>query len=235
MRSFYLYLSNKPVLWKQGKNRHKQPRLLTKPFIRLKDNQQTKLLDHQGKIAIYLPDSATSYPTIKKTLLKDQEVIHFFKQLGLTRVDLFTEIYEKILPRYQNENPVRSYRQDLEKIIQAFNSGNIQQQRQLIAKCATVPLIKVDSVRSTIIYSTPDKAYWPTPRLKNYFINQPKHYVAASLMKKPINGMEPFFNAIGVSQYPKRIPVQGTPSPAEKQAYRGTDQNIPYSQRQKLV
>ncbi len=100
MINFYRWLLDQQSLWSE--RGYSRGILRTKPIIRLENNEHIAPFDNNGKVQVYLPaETKSEYRTVKHTLTKNEESLEFLKELGLTKPDLFAEIKEFILPKYQ--------------------------------------------------------------------------------------------------------------------------------------
>lgn len=79
-----------------------------KQFIRLEKNNHVAPFDSGGRHQAYLPGiSNTGFrteKTVKKVIADDKEAREFLEELGLPKPDLYAEVIESVLPKYQKTN-----------------------------------------------------------------------------------------------------------------------------------
>lgn len=95
--NFYSFLgADRTELWKKP-----DAALRKRKIIRLENNSHVVPFKSDGTPNAYLPSTgATNFPTIKKSILADENASDFLKKLGMIEPDLFAEIIEFILPKY---------------------------------------------------------------------------------------------------------------------------------------
>ena len=95
--NFYSFLgADRTVLWKKP-----DAALRKRKIIRLENNSHVVPFKSDGTPNAYLPSTgATNFPTIKKSIIADENASDFLKKLGMIEPDLFAEIIEFILPKY---------------------------------------------------------------------------------------------------------------------------------------
>jgi len=120
MIDFYTRLLDQQSLWSDRGNKSI---LRTKPIIRLETNEHIAPFNDDSKVQVYLPaETKSEYKTVKHIFNENENSLNFLKQLGLTKPDLFAEVKEFILPKYQKDNPIKDekYYEDFEKILKAY-------------------------------------------------------------------------------------------------------------------
>jgi len=100
MINFYSFLgADRPELWKKP-----DASLRRKKIIRLEDNSHVIPFKNDGTPNAYLPSVlTTNFPTIKRSIAADENASDFLKKLGIIEPDLFAEIIEFIIPKYEKE------------------------------------------------------------------------------------------------------------------------------------
>jgi len=120
--NFYTFLgADRTELWKKP-----DAPLRKRKFIRLEDNSHVTPFKSDGTPNAYLPSAVTTnFPTIKISIIGNENASDFLKNLGMIEPDLFAEIIEFILPKYAEENRVKAnYKkniEDLKKINRLLN------------------------------------------------------------------------------------------------------------------
>jgi hypothetical protein len=95
--NFYSFLgADRTALWKKP-----DAALRKRKIIRLENNSHVVPFKSDGTPNAYLPSTGTTnFPTIKKSIIADEDASDFLKKLGMIEPDLFAEIIEFILPKY---------------------------------------------------------------------------------------------------------------------------------------
>jgi hypothetical protein len=118
--NFYSFLDdNRTELWKKP-----DADLRKRKIIRLDNNSHVVPFKKDGTPNAYLPSTeTTNFPTIKKSIIADEDASDFLKKLGMIEPDLFAEIIEFILPKYAEGTVIVDHAtniDDLKKIKRLF-------------------------------------------------------------------------------------------------------------------
>lgn len=208
MANFYSHLKGQSSLWI-----NKWSVLRNKPFIRLEDNSHVTPFNEKQDIQVYLPSKTESkYPTVKKTLTENQEVLGFLKNLGLSEPDLFAEIREFILPKYESDKPDiedREYFEDFYKLLLALTeSQNSQQKQELLTTLKELPIVKtINPTTNQNDFVRPNTVYANNPELRLYFEGYESAYFVSEELHSRFGEkkLEDLLRELGVSHQPKRI------------------------------
>ncbi len=229
MIKFYSRLLGQQSLWSEGWNQ--KGILRSKPIIRLENNEHIAPFDNNGKIQVYLPgDNKSEYKTVKTTLTKNEKSLRFLKELGLTKPDLFAEIREFILPRYQKVKPIKNKKQyfnDFGKILRGYESIPSNKKEEFINELSDTPFIYAvkndnsNQCKSLEAYQT----YFPYKDLKNYFNGyHTVYFVNDELFQKfGRERLTKFLKELGVEDVPSRIEIEDNLSWEEKSKLRGNN------------
>lgn len=223
---FYSRLLDQQSLWSERK--YSKGILRTKPIIRLENNDHISPYDNNGKIQVYLPaETKSEYKTVKRALTENEESLKFLKELGLTKPDLFAEINQLILPKYQKDNPVKDewYFDDFEKLLRGYENIPSNKKEEFVKELSDTPFIyavKNDNtdegclLKATQIYLSDDD-------LKTYFNNYHSvYFVSGELYEKfGKEKVSSFLKDLGVEDKPRRIEIEGNLSWEEKGRLRG--------------
>ncbi len=142
MIDFYRRLLDQQALWSD--RIHSKGILRTKPIIRLENGEHIAPFDNNGKIQVYLPtETKSEYKTVKRALTENEDALKFLKELGLTKPDLFAEIREFILPKYQKENPIKDerYFDDFEKLLRGYESIQSSKKEEFVKELSDASFI----------------------------------------------------------------------------------------------
>jgi len=227
MIDFYRHLLNREALWRD--RGYKSGILRTKPIIRLENNEHIAPFDEEGKCQVYLPvETKSKYRTVKRSLTDNEDSLKFLKELGLTEPDIFAEIKEIILPKYQSDNVNKDegYFEDFEKLLTAYENIASNKKNEFIQQVSNTSFI--DSVNNATAEHTllqPSKIYLRNPDLKEYFNGTTSvYFVSDELYKKFENQrLIHFLRDIGVEDKPRRIETGASLSSEEKINLRGNN------------
>lgn len=226
MIDFYRRLLDQPSLW--SVRAYSKGVLRTKPIIRLENNEHIAPFDNNGKIQVYLPQETKSeYKIVKRTLTKNEESLKFLKELGLTKPDLFAEIREFVLPKYQTKNPVKDeqYFDDFEKLLRGYESVQSNKKEEFVKELKNAAFVYAvkndDSGECCLLKAT--QIYFSGEDLKEYFNGyQSVYFVSGELYKKfEEDRVKKFLKELGVEDKPRRIQIEGDLFSAEKYKLRG--------------
>jgi hypothetical protein len=228
MIDFYSRLLEQQALWS---DRGYSKVLRTKPIIRLETNEHIAPFDNNGESQVYLPaETESKYKTVKRSLIENENSLKFLKALGLTKPDLFTEIKEFILPKYQTDNPTKDegYFEDFKKLLTAYETIPANKKSEFIEELSKASFI--DSVHNGIGEShlrKPAETYFNDKDLKIYFNGYHSvYFVSDELYKKfEEERLKSFLTDLGVEDKPRRIEIAGDLSGEEKSRLRGDIQH----------
>lgn len=98
LHRFYSYLSERASY---------QQIVKEKPIFLDQDGNAAPAFDEQGQPILFLPDDdIEGYTTVNKGLLSDKGTREFIEKFGVKKPSLCDEIYNKILPAYQNNDAI---------------------------------------------------------------------------------------------------------------------------------
>ena len=230
MIDFYGRLLDQQSLWSERENlkRGKESSkgiLRTKPIIRLENNEHIAPFDNNEKIQVYLPaETKSEYKTVKRALTEKEDSLKFLEKLGLTKPDLFAEIREFILPKYQTDNPVKDerYFDDFEKLLRGYESIQSNKKKEFINELSNASFIlsvKNDNTEKGYLLKA-NQIYFSNEDLKNYFNGyQSVYFVSDELDEKfEEKKVKEFLKDLGVEDKPRRIEIEKVAdlSPQEK-------------------
>lgn len=224
MTDFYRHLLDQEALWRD--RGYKSGILRTKPIIRLENSEHIAPFDNNGKVQVYLPAETKSEYTVKRILAENEDALKFLKELGLTKPDIFAEIKESILPKYQidNANKDEGYFEDFEKLLIAYENITSSKKNEFIKQLSNISFIdSVNNVTGEHSLFEPSKIYLRDPDLKEYFNGiDSVYFVSDELYEKfGEEKLTPFLRELGVEDKPRRIEITGNLSWEEKSRLRG--------------
>lgn len=129
----YSFLLQNRQLWDET-NRFNYYSLRSKPILLTESGELLPAYDISEIMLAYLPAGRLRVNnTIKRSLLKNNDVVCFFKELGLKEPDIFAEVRNLILPSYQD--PIflgfAAYSKNIQKIIVAWSEASLNQRAEL--------------------------------------------------------------------------------------------------------
>jgi hypothetical protein len=211
MAAFYTQLRDQTRLWRKRPHR---PTLRTEPIIRTKEGEHVAPFDKDGNPKVYLPTEQASEYTIVKPSLADNEDVRAFleEDLGLEPPDLFSEIREFVIPRYENRDgdPAGDdYFRDLEKMFSAYEQPEAgQKKKRLVAQLKELPFIKsVNPDTGEQHLQKPTAVYLNTGDLRKYFAADEETWFVADDVTARFedDSFTHFLKEIGVASCPRRI------------------------------
>jgi hypothetical protein len=221
---FYRCLKNRPSLWRPANYNTKRGILRSTPFIRLSSNQISEPFDTDENALVYLPrDGHTTYKTIKPNLLEVPEVAVFFEELGITAPDIFAEIREVILPRYNDDEEisVETHLSDINLIFAARANDNKEEWKKLLKQMNAIPIAPIGYTGTgNLSFMMPSETYIPTHEIKVYFSSSREVYMVLTEIYAGIENpsLHQYLNQIGCRFTPKKLNTENVlPSEIRKQ------------------
>lgn len=213
---YYGELIDRDALFRERTNWRTEGVLRDKPIIRLKSNRHCSPFDSFGKIQVYLPTKTkSSYKTVKSSIAENKTSLEFLKNLNISNPDIFAEINELILPKYENEEidiDDNEYLEDLEKILSAFSKKKSTEKRdELIDALRNIPIIdSVNPVTGENYLNQPSKVYLNTDDLRNYFDGFDSVLFINKVLYKKFGQkeFEEFASTIGCNETPRRLEIE---------------------------
>lgn len=205
MIGFYGWLLEPRGLWEDTKGI-----LRTKPIIRLDDNLHIAPYDKDGNIQVYLPtESKSNYKTVKKAYVDSEKSLKFLKDLGLRYPDIFAEIKEFIIPKYQGDKiniDENKYLEDVEKLLLAFDESSDKKQKEVLSQLSEIPFVRATNyITNEDIFAKPTEVYLDNEELRQYFEVGKAYFVSDSIYQKfEVNKLNAFLKAVGVEDKPRR-------------------------------
>lgn len=211
MINFYGRLLGQQSLWS---GRGSKSILRTKPIIRIALDDHIPPFNNKGEVQVYLPaETKSKYKTVRSIFTENENSLKFLKELGLTKPDLFAEIKEFILPKYQADDVAKNegYFEDFEKLLTAYENVASNKKTKFITQLSNIYF--VDSINTVTAENTllkPSKIYLRDPDLKEYFNSITSvYFVSDDLYDKfEYERLSAFLMDIGVEDKPRRIEIE---------------------------
>lgn len=210
---FYTYLSDHKYLWDdKDKLALKQPIVL---------NQDRKAVTPYNEALtapnIFLPlERASSYDTIYLPFADNKDAMDFFKTIGIGKPDIRAEIFNDIIPQYNNGLDYDNEEvvlQHFETLLNYYENCPAAQQVALIAKLNEIQFIACRNPfkPDTLFFAYPSEVYFNESDLKTYFANSEDAYFLdedfyaefVTDSKKSIT--KQFFRELGLKSIPRII------------------------------
>lgn len=214
LHSFYKWVSDTNVRTKLIK---------TKPVFLNQDNRAVAAFDDNGQAILFLPsEDVSGYETINNALLDKEDTVEFIQQLGIKEPSLRDEIYNIILPQYQDglEIDTDPHFRKFFKYYKECPQSKIEDYIDLIRDCEFVSYRSAED--DTVYRGKASDLYWPTEDMKKYFKPKPDtrfvdldEYMSL-IDEKDITYLESFLTELGVNKEPIIIERKLT----EEQAYK---------------
>ncbi len=194
---------------------HKQPALNNiiklRPILRLEDgrhvapfNRPSSYSRSETPNAFLLREGSSKFPLVKRSLLADDTVYAFLKDIGLSEPDIVDEVRRFILPLYQEGifalvNDER-YQQSISYIQEALQRSSHLARQELISLLNKTPFIlAINAKMMERGWKTPHEVYYKTEELVTWFEGNEQAWFIA----------EPFPETLRSDLY---IPAQLQPS-----------------------
>jgi len=219
---FYGYLSGRGALWK-APLRESDPGgiLRSKPILRLANGSQEAPFKPDGTTpnAFLPPPEETSFPVVHRSVVTNEQACTFLKQLGLSEPDIFDDIVENVLPKYDKSDVLSphdtEHAEDIDKILRSLTSDSEAGKKKVIKAAKQTPFLKSINQSGQIAFKKPLDIYLKTDSLKTYFSGDPEVWFLSE-SKGDIEWLQ-----LGVSQKPRFIKIWIDLNWDEKRRLRG--------------
>lgn len=222
---FYRLLKDQKSLWRSGFS-YQQPGILrTKSIILLEDGNLVAPFDSDGNPQAYLPSASnwkTHFNIVDSQVAADEDSLSFLKELGLREPDLYAEISEYLIPKYEGNQVVpasNEYFEDFLNLVIGFQEVRSDRKRQFVESVKDLPFVLCTrSNSSELLLASPSDTYFHTSELQEYFSGLSNAlFIAEDLFSKfDRNELAQFLIELGVSELPRRIQLRNQLSWEEK-------------------
>jgi hypothetical protein len=208
---FYAYLGGRKSLWDD-----KEKLALKRPILLNQDRKAViPFEDDLTTPNIFLPtERATSYDTVYKPFIENEEALEFFKGLGLGKPDIRAEIFKTIIPQYNDNfdyNDIDSLLKHFESFLTYYEICPASTQVEYVNKLQEISFIAARNSRNpqTHFFCNPAEVYFNNEKLRLYFANSPEAYfLDEDFYSDFINGNKKdkfisFLTNLGLSSIPK--------------------------------
>src|SRR5579859_5947828 len=173
-----------------------------KPILRLKDNSlvspfmRSSPYDRNATPNAYLlREGRSKFALVKRSLLADDAVYAFLKEIGLSEPDVVDDVLTHIIPLYvvgkfALDNEVRN-RQNLKSTQEALLRTSYQKRHNLISRLSRVPFIQASNAKTAVrAWKTPCEVYYSSKELLAWFEgNEQAWFITGSFPKSLLNDL----------------------------------------------
>lgn len=220
MIKLYRFLTGQEALWRPSSNRYREGVLRNEPIIRLQDNKHEKAFNFDGTSAVFLPpQEETEFPIIKRNIAADEDAKYFFKRLGLSEPNIYDEIVNIVLPKYNTKSFSKitdeEHSADIEKIFRALSSERETGKKSVTNAASGVPFLRAMNKHKEIAYKSPVEIYFNSTDLMQFF--SPSSDVW--FLKEPEieNSDKHLLTKLGVAYLPRRMKRIGSLPESERE------------------
>jgi hypothetical protein len=130
--------------------------------------------DRYGNNILFLPsDNSSSYVTVSKELLDNEDTLEFLKILGISKPSLRDEIHNIIIPKYSNNKYVNDP-DDFFKFFSYYKECSLSKKNLYIMEIKNYCFVRSYRIDSDkIFYSQAKELYYPTKDLLAWFKTKP--------------------------------------------------------------
>jgi hypothetical protein len=175
--SLYGYLSSHRALWRAPRKDYETGLLRSKPILRLQDGSHLAPFKPDGVTpSVFLPPpEETHFPTVKRSIVANEQAAEFLSELGLVEPDVFDEIIEMVFPQYTNiadeQIPENEHQANLRKIARAMSSDSEDGKRKVRNAAVGTRFLQAINQHGETMRKSPDEIYEDIPELRRYFEN----------------------------------------------------------------
>ena len=183
-----------------------------KPIFLNQKGKAVPAFDEKGQAVLFLPtDGDSNYATVNETLLKDENTLAFFKQLGISEPSLRDEVYNKILPLYKDGVALNT-RPHFKKFFRYFQDSSQAEAKSFLSLIREHAFLLYKSESDETQYrGAAETLYFPSENLKRWFQSKPEtKFVSFDeyleiVGKKKREELVEFLSALGVKDTPRVI------------------------------
>lgn len=208
------FIEGQPVEWlhkfyKYVDTSERTKLIKTKPVFLNQDGKAVPAFDAKGQVILFLPsDGVSGYETIYAALLEDENTVEFVNKLGITAPSLKDEIYNKILPLYQDNKAIDTDPHFL-KFFKYYKKCLQLEVENYIDLIKDYKFVNYYSADNEVVYrGKGNELYFPTETLLKWFKSKPDtKFVQLDEYKRltgPINekALISFLTELGVKNEP---------------------------------
>ena len=146
----------------------------TKPIFLNQNKKAVPAFDENGHTVLFLPtDEDNGYQTVLNELYEDETTQKFFKKIGLTTPSLEDEIYNKILPQYEDGIDINT-EPHFKKFFQYYQKCSQTEAKSLLSLISEYDFVLYSASDGTQYRGKARDLYFPFEHLKKWFQSKPK-------------------------------------------------------------
>lgn len=203
LHQFYAYLSERASYQDIVKQR---------PIFLDDAGNAVAAFDEEKQLILFMPhEEIEGYVTINKQLLKKKATREFVEKFGVKRPSLRDEIYNRILPAYENESELDT-NPHFRKFFQYFKECKHDDVEEFIELIRSKPFIRCSAIANSEIFrDSADSVYIPTDELRAWFWTKPDTQFVlleeyrAMVGEEDHERLDEFFRRLGVASAPRII------------------------------
>lgn len=215
---FYRYLSGQEALWRPPRGDGDSAGILrSKPILRLANGSQEVPFkpDSSTPNAFLPPPEETAFPIVSRSIITDEQARTFLDRLGLSEPDIFDDIAERVLPKYDQTDgnlvPDTEHQADIQKIVRAMGSDSEAGKRKVIQAARRTPFLKATNPTGDTVFKKPTDIYLNTAELLRYFSGVQEVWFLHDEYTSPDIDID-VWHDLGVSRLPRKLPTsEGLP------------------------
>lgn len=207
---FYKFLTGQQSLWRAPVSNNDLGGILRlKPIIPLESGLLSNPFQQDAVIPIVFlpPNENTTFPIVRKSLIADPEALRFLKSLGLSEPNIYDDIIQNVLPKYQLiKEPVSDSEniEDVKKIFYAIESDSESGKDRVISEAKKTPFLKAINLKECIEYKKPTEIYFNTEDLRKYFVNKGDTWFLDNRYSE-LSKSDDVWAKLGISNLPRRL------------------------------
>lgn len=215
LHSFYQYITSGRIKL-----------IKSKPIFLNQNNKAVAAFDSNGQAVLFLPsDEVEGYDTVNSALLENEATLEFIEQLGIKEPSLRDEIYNVILPLYQDRAAINTspHFHKFFKYYMECPQAEVDEYMKLIKDCE---FIRYRSANDAKIYrGKANDLYLPEESLMKYFAAKPNTRFVELDKYKTLVGtgneghLESFLKKLGVGTVPRVLRRELDPIEARQMPY----------------
>lgn len=151
----------------------REPSFKIKPWARMEDGSHiAPFRGDQPNAFLPLSEGESGFPTIRRKLLKVEEVVDFYKRLGLTEPDPVDAAIKYVLPRYDgNKFPedLQTYSSDIERLVACSKVDSEKQRDKLTVAAKDKQIVRAVDGQGKRFWTMPSNAYLASANMKSLF------------------------------------------------------------------
>lgn len=181
-----------------------------KPIFLDQDSNAVSAFDIKGQRILFLPDDdMKGYTTVNKGLLSNKASREFIEKFGVRKPSLRDEIYNNLLPAYENDDPIDTFAH-FATFFRYFKECKHEEVGEFIDLIKDKKFLRFTSASDPTVYRHMGRfLYLPTSDLKDWFETKPDApFLSLDEYREKVDEKDhetllDFFEKLGVRKTPK--------------------------------